>query len=190
MHKVFLKSLNVREKKFPYIIAEIGVNHECSIEKAKKMISLASSAGANAAKFQTYKAETIASKNSPYYWDLKSEKSINQFELFKKYDKFEKKHYLELSNFCKKKKIEFMSTPFDEDSVEFLNPLLNIYKIASADITNLPLIELIASKKKPVILSTGASTISEIKTSVNILKKNGCNNISLMHCILNYPTKI
>ena len=189
MHKIFLKEKDIKRGLLPYIIAEIGVNHECSMTKAKKMISLAASAGANAAKFQTYKADLLAVTNSPYYWNIESEKSKSQYNLFKKYDKFEKKNYVELSKYCKTKKIEFMSTPFDLSAVEFLNPIMNIYKIASADITNLPLIELIASKKKPVILSTGASSLNEIKTAIQILKKNGCKDISLMHCILNYPTK-
>ena len=189
MYEVFNKFRKVREKNYPYIIAEVGVNHECSMQKAKKMIKLAAAAGANAVKFQTYKADLLASKNSPYYWNLNSEKSRNQHQLFKKFDKFEKENYIELKKYCTKKKVEFMSTPFDSKAVNFLNPLLNVYKIASADINNLPLLEQIASKKKPIILSTGASSLKEIKEATKVLKKNGCPNISLMHCILNYPTQ-
>jgi len=178
-----------KENSFPYIIAEIGVNHEGSLNKAKKLIIEAVKGGADAVKFQTYKAETLASKKSPAYWDTSKEKTKSQFKLFKKFDKFDKEHYKKLFNFCKKKKIDFSSTPFDEKSVDFLNPFLKYYKIASADINNLSLIKKIASKGKPVIISTGASNIKEIKNAVKFLKKNGCKEIIIMHCILNYPTK-
>ena len=174
---------------FPYIIAEIGVNHECSLSRAKKLIDLAANAGASAAKFQTYKAEKLASKNSPSYWDTKKEKTLSQFKLFKKFDKFDYKHYKKLFHHCKKKKIDFASTPFDVDSVNFLNPFLKYFKVASADINNLPLLKAIGKKRKPVILSTGASYINEIKFALRYLKKFGCPKIVIMHCILNYPTK-
>tara|TARA_B100000963_G_C22611943_1_gene665305 strand:+ start:1081 stop:2124 length:1044 start_codon:yes stop_codon:yes gene_type:complete len=172
----------------PYFIAEAGVNHEGSITKAKKMIDVAKKAGADAIKFQTYKASKIASKNSPYYWDIKKEKTRSQYELFSKFDKFNFKEYKILSNYCKKKKIEFLSTPFDLNAVNFLNPLVNLFKISSSDITNFPLIEKIASKKKPVILSTGASNTSEIKDALRIINKK-TKKVVLMHCILNYPTE-
>ncbi len=187
MKKKVKKFLNKIKFK-PYIIAEIGVNHEGSIIKAKKMISEAKSAGANAVKFQTYKANLLASKNSPAYWDLKKEKTKNQYELFKKFDSFDQKEYKILSKYCIKKKIDFLSTPFDLPSVDFLNPLVPYFKIASADITNLPLLEKIGKKRKIIFLSTGASNLKEIKKALNILKKNGCPLVVLLHCILNYPT--
>ena len=177
-----------KSRSFPYIIAEIGVNHECSLKKAKKLIDLAASSGANSAKFQTYKAEKLASKYSPAYWDMKKEKTSSQYVLFKKYDKFNHFHYKELYKHCKKRKIEFSSTPFDEEAVDFLNPFLKFFKIASADINNLPLLKKVASKKKPIILSTGASNVSEIKFAINYLQKFGCKEIVIMHCILSYPT--
>ncbi len=188
MHEVFLKKQKVKENKYPYIIAEIGVNHEGSLEKAFELVDLAASAGAHAAKFQTYKADTIASVKSPAYWDLKKEDTKTQHELFKKYDNFGEKEYILLHQHCLKKNIEFLSTPFDVDCLAFLDPLLNYYKIASADINNLPLLKEVAKKNKPVILSTGASTIDEIKFSLKYLKDNGCPDVSLLHCILNYPT--
>ena len=186
MTKYFFSKKN--NKIFPYIIAEIGVNHECSLKKAKKLIDLAASSGANSAKFQTYKAEKLASKYSPAYWDMKKEKTSSQYVLFKKYDKFDNSHYRELYKHCKKRKIDFSSTPFDEEAVDFLNPFLKFFKVASADINNLPLLKKVASKKKPVILSTGASNISEIKFAISYLKKFGCKEIVIMHCILSYPT--
>ena len=172
INKIKLGRRLISKKTTPYIIAEIGVNHECSLKKAKKLIYLAKKGGADAAKFQTYKAHLITSKYAQSYWDTSKEKTKTQFELFKKYDFFEKKHYVELSKYCKKLNIEFVSTPFDIQAVDMLDPLMKFYKISSSDITNFPLIEKIASKKKPVILSTGASTIDEIKEAVNCLKIN------------------
>ena len=174
-----------------FIIAEIGVNHDCSISKAKKMILKAKQGGANVAKFQTYKAEKLASKVSPSYWDNKKEKKKNQFELFKQYDHFDKKDYKLLSDYCKKVGIEFCSTPFDEDAVDFINPFVYFFKIASADINNFFLIKKICEKKKPIILSTGASSIKEIKEAITFIKKNKIppEKVIIMHCILNYPTK-
>ena len=142
--KNFLKKIKLK----PYIIAEVGVNHEGSIKTAMKMIQMAKKCGADAVKFQTYKAELLASKNSPAYWDTKKEKTRNQFELFKKYDNFEIKEYEELYKYCKKIDIDFLSTPFDEKAVDFLDPIVSYFKIASADITNYPLLRKIAKKKK------------------------------------------
>ena len=172
----------------PYIIAEIGVNHEGSIETAKKLIELAKKGGADAAKFQSYKADSLASKKSPAYWDINEEPTQSQNELFKKYDSFNEKEYKILSTHCNNLGIDFLSTPFDVSSMEFLEPLMDFYKIASADITNTPFLRMIAKKNKPVVLSTGASSIEEIKNAVQILESNGCLEIALLHCILNYPT--
>lgn len=172
----------------PYIIAEIGVNHEGSLERAKQLISLAARGGAHAAKFQTYKAEKLASKYSPSYWDLNKEPTLSQFDLFKKYDLFEQRDYEELASYCANLGIDFLSTPFDDDAVDFLEHLVPFYKIASADINNVPMLRRIAKKRKPVVLSTGASTIEEINFALGLLKENGVEDIALLHCVLNYPT--
>ncbi len=185
--KIFEKKSRQQFSK-PYFIAEAGVNHEGSIEKAKKMIFLAKEAGADAIKFQTYKANLIAAKNSPYYWDLKKEKTKSQYELFKKYDKFWKKEYELLKNICDKEKIEFLSTPFDKTSALFLNDLVKAFKISSSDLNNHDFIRYICKFKKPIILSTGASTIKEIRKTVKIIKLYK-TKLCLLHCILNYPTK-
>lgn len=173
----------------PYVIAEIGVNHEGSFGRAIMLIDLAAKAGADAVKFQSYKADTLASKNSPAYWDTNKEPTRSQHELFKKYDNFGPDEYIALANHCHSIGIEFLSTPFDDLAIEFLDPLMPFFKIASADITNLPFLRKVASKKKPVILSTGASTMEEIDMAVNELVQTGCENIVLLHCILNYPTQ-
>ena len=172
----------------PYIIAEIGVNHEGSMDQAKKLISLAKEGGADAAKFQSYKAATLASKKSPSYWDTTKEPTKSQYELFQKYDQFEPEDYMVLAEYSRLNEIDFLSTPFDDVAIDFLNPLVPFFKIASADITNIPFLRKIAAKGKPVVLSTGASTLDEIDTALATLEKSGCPDIALLHCILNYPT--
>ena len=188
-----MRTFNINGKKItynskPYTIMEIGVNHENSMEIAERLILDAKNCGADAVKFQTYKAEKIASVNSPSYWDLNEVPTDTQFKLFKKYDKFNEKDYINLHNLCIKNNIEFISTPFDEDAVEFLNPLLNVFKISSSDITNFQLLEKVAKKNKPIILSTGASNMNEIKSAVSYIRKFSNADLSLLHCILNYPT--
>jgi N-acetylneuraminate synthase len=171
----------------PYIIAEAGVNHEGKMDLAKRLVDEALEGGADAIKFQTYKAKTLAAKNSPAYWDISKEPTTSQFELFKKFDSFWKKEYEELKKYCDSAGIEFLSTPFDFESAKFLNDLMPAYKIASADITNKPFIEYIANFGKPILLSTGASFLEEIENALSWIPEN--IDVALLHCILNYPTK-
>lgn len=171
----------------PYIIAEAGVNHEGSMETAKHLIDLAKEGGADAIKFQTYKAETLASKISPAYWDTSEEKTDTQFELFSKHDKFWKDEMLKLKEYCDVVGIEFMSTPFDIESATFLNEMMDVFKISSSDITNKPFIKYISSLGKPIILSTGASHLHEIYEALSWIKEKN-NPTALLHCVLNYPT--
>lgn len=183
----FFENYNSTRIKRPFIIAEAGVNHEGSMDLAKRLIYEAKEGGADAIKFQTYKANTIASKDSPYYWDITKEPTKSQYELFKKYDKFWKSEYEELKKYCDEMDIEFMSTPFDVESAKFLNDLMSVFKISSSDITNLPFIELQCSFGKPIILSTGASYLWEVQRAVDVIEKSR-NPLCLMHCVLNYPT--
>ena len=171
----------------PYIIAEAGVNHEGSMSIAKRLVDEAKEGGANAIKFQTYKANTIASKDSPAYWDMSKEPTTSQYELFTKHDKFWKKEMLELKQYCDEVNIEFMSTPFDIESATFLNDMMDVFKISSSDLTNKPFIEYLCGFNKPIILSTGASSLSEIVEAVSWIEKCG-NPLALLHCVLNYPT--
>lgn len=171
----------------PYILAEAGVNHECSMSNAIKMIDLASKGGANGIKFQYYKAEKIASIYSPAYWDVTKEKTKSQFELFKKYDKFNYENFKILQGHCKKRNIDFLCTPFDFNSAKELNSLVDVFKISSSDITNKPFIEYISKFNKPIILSTGASNIQEIKRAISWISMPK-KKIMLLHCILSYPT--
>ena len=183
----FIQNYNREIISRPYMIAEAGVNHEGSMELAKRLIDEAAEGGADAIKFQSYKAETLASKDSPYYWDINKEPTRSQYELFKKYDKFWKKEYEELKKYCDKVGIEFLSTPFDIESATFLNDLMPAFKISSSDITNLQFIEYQCSFNKPIILSTGASYLWEIQEAVEVVEKHG-NPLILLHCVLNYPT--
>lgn len=171
----------------PYVIAEIGVNHGGSVDLALKLVDQAREGGADCAKFQSYKASRIASRHSPAYWDTSKEPTLSQFELFQKYDRFGPAEYERLAKHCQQVGIDFASTPFDAGAVEFLEPLMPFYKIASADITNVPLLRQIGAKGKPVLLSTGASTLAEIDTAVAVVTAAGCRSLVLLHCVLNYP---
>lgn len=171
----------------PFIIAEAGVNHEGDMNLARRLIEEAKEGGANAIKFQTYKAETIASKDSPSYWDLSKEPTDSQYRLFKKYDKFWKKEFEALKRHCDETGIEFLSTPFDIESARFLNDLMDVYKISSSDLNNKPFIEFLCAFGKPIVLSTGAAYMHEVDESVGWIQDKG-NPVALLHCILNYPT--
>lgn len=184
------KTINPYEKKLykPYVIAEIGVNYEGSMELAKRLVDEAKEGGADAVKFQTYKADTIASKDSPAYWDTNKEPTQSQHELFLKHQGFWKDEMQELKNYCDEVGIEFMSTPFDIESATFLNEMMDVFKISSSDLTNKPFVEYICSFNKPIILSTGASSLSEITEAVEWIEEAGNPPLSLLHCVLNYPT--
>lgn len=178
------------------LIAEIGVNYYdiaknngiSPMEAAKLMVKEAKDAGIHAVKFQTYKASTLAVKNSPSYWDTSEETTTSQFELFNKFDNFSYTEYRELAKFCRDLDIEFLSTAFDFESADYLYDLMDVYKISSSDLTNLPFVEHQAKKGKPILLSVGASDIDEIDTTLEVIKANNNQPIVLLHCILEYPT--
>lgn len=181
----------------PYIIAEMGVNFYDTamkldispLEAAEMYIDAAADAGVNCAKFQSYKAATIVSKNSPAYWDLTKEPTQSQYELFLKHDGFNKDDYEILSKYSHEKGMDFLSTPFDYESADYLERMVDFYKISSSDLTNLPFIQHIGKKKKPVFMSVGAAYLSEVDEAVRALKEVGCDDITLFHCVLSYPTK-
>jgi N-acetylneuraminate synthase len=173
----------------PYLIAEIGVNHEGSLERAKQMIDQVARAGGHAAKFQTYKAATLAAKTtSPAYWDQTKEATSSQYELFQRWDNFGPAEYAELAEHCRSRGIDFLSTPFDLDAVTMLTPLMPVTKVASADLTNIPLLRKIGETGATVVMSCGASDHAEIARSLDILLTAGAKSVTLLHCILNYPT--
>lgn len=175
-----------------FIIAEAGVNHNGSIKLAKRLIDEAVNAGADAVKFQTFKAENLVCKNTQKasYQKKTTNSKESQFDMIKKLelDLFTHK---ELIAYCKEKNIMFLSTPFDNNSVDLLNSLgMNIFKIPSGEITNLPYLRHIGLLNKKVILSTGMSTIGEIEIAIEILLNSGTkkNNISILHANTQYPT--
>lgn len=182
--------------KKPYVIAEMGVNfydtakalNISPLEAAKLYIDKASEAGIDCAKFQSYKADTIVSKNSPAYWDTTEEPTKTQYELFLKYDSFGKNEYRELCDYTHSKGMDFTSTPFDYASVDYLYDMVDFYKISSSDLSNLHFIRYIGAKGKPVYISVGASYLSEVDEAVRILNETGCNDIVIFHCVLSYPT--
>lgn len=180
----------------PYLIAEIGVNFYDTarvmgitpLEAAKLYIDKAAEAGIDCAKFQSYKAGTIVSKNSPAYWDTTKEPTKTQYELFLKHDGFGEMEYRELCEYAHSKDIDFTSTPFDYASSDYLEDMVDFYKISSSDLSNLPFIRHIGGKGKPVVLSVGAAYLSEIDEAVRALKESGCTDITILHCVLSYPT--
>ena len=141
--KVTKKRVSTDSPSLPHVIAEAGVNHEGNMSLARRLVDEAARGGADAIKFQTYRAHTISSRYSPAYWDTDMESTASQFELFRKYDKFWKEEYGVLKEYCDELGIEFLSTPFDLESAVFLNELMDVFKISSSDIRNRPFIEFI-----------------------------------------------
>lgn len=177
-----------------FIIAEAGVNHNGSTELAKKLIDVASESGADAVKFQTFKAENLVSKKAQKaeYQTQNMGTTESQFEIIKKLEIDEATH-IELMAYAKKKNIMFLSTPFDHDSIDMLHNLgLEIFKVPSGEITNLPYLRHIASKNKKIILSTGMSNLSDIENALSIVldSKLTRNDITILHANTMYPTPI
>ena len=180
---------------FPYIIAEIGANHNGDMDLAKKMINVAKQNGADAVKFQSWTPTSVASKieydqNQSYSDGDGGKKHFGSLrEMVEKYYLKEKDHYT-LKDYCDLIGIEFSSTPFSKDEADLLNQLnVPFIKIASMDINNAELIKYFAQFQKPIILSTGMATLSEISKAVEIIESQGNKEIVLLHCISIYPPK-
>ena len=179
-----------------YLIAEMGVNfydtakqlNITPLEAAKLYIDKAAEAGIDCAKFQSYKANTIVSKNSPAYWDTTKEATKTQYELFQKFDSFGESEYKELCDYTHSKGMDFTSTPFDYASADYLYDMVDFYKISSSDLSNIPFIKHIAAKGKPMVVSVGAAYLSEVDEAIRAMKEVGNNNICILHCVLSYPT--
>lgn len=183
----FRTEIMSEENRITFIL-EAGVNHEGDLANAMELIREAAKTGADFIKFQTYTAEKLAAKNSPSYWNLNEESTTSQIELFSKYDGFTKQNYFDLASEANRVGIGFMTTCFDTDWVDELDEILPLYKIASADITNYSLLTHVAKKNKPILLSTGASTIKEVHEAVKMIRSVSNVPISILHCVLNYPT--
>jgi N-acetylneuraminate synthase len=172
-----------------FIIAEAGVHHACDINMAKRLIEAAADAGADAIKFQTYKADSLVTRWAPQYWSAQNKNDKTQYECFSKRDRFEFKDYKILNEHAKNKNILFCSTPFDSQAVRWLNDLdVPFWKVASGDIDNFILLAEIAKTNKPILLSTGASFFREITHSIEFLRSKGVKDLALLHCNLAYPT--
>ena len=174
MFKIDSTTLNDKET---FVIAEGGLNHNGDVNIGKKLIDAAKKSGANAIKFQTYKTENFVRETNQYFDVFKNaELTFDQFK--------------ELKDYAKSAELTFFSTPFDIESAEFLYELdVPCFKIASSDLTNLPLIGRIAKMQKPMIISSGLSTLNEIEDAVNCCLFEGNSQIALLHCVANYPTQ-
>jgi N-acetylneuraminate synthase len=183
------RSIGEGEKCF--VIAEAGVNHNGSIERAKDLVNVAVQAGADAVKFQTFHSSelvTASVKTAPYVKknvgkDLSQLDLISNLEL--PFDAFR-----EIKRYCDKKKIIFLSTPHSFDAIDFLDELVPMFKFGSGDLTNIPSLTYAAKRMKPMILGTGMSTLSEVKDAVDAIRKTGNNHIVVLHCTSNYPCPI
>ena len=176
------------------IIAEAGVNHNGSIDTAKKMIDVAATAGADLVKFQTFKAETLVTQSADKaeYQKNLTDASESQFEMIKKLE-LDRVAHEELIQHCKQKNIQFLSTAFDHDSIDFLAEMnIPFYKIPSGEITNLPYLRHVASMGKPIFMSTGMSTLEEVRVAMDVLLEAGVkkDDINILHCNTEYPTPV
>lgn len=172
------------------VIAEAGVNHNGSIELAKKLIKEAAIAGADVVKFQTFKAETLVSKSAKKanYQKVSTDAEESQFDMLKKLE-LDYGIHEELMQYSNEQGIKFLSSAFDLESIDLLSELgIDIFKIPSGEITNLPYLRKIAQTGKQVILSTGMSTISDIEAALEVLRQNGATDIIVLHCNTEYPT--
>lgn len=177
------------------IIAEAGVNHNGSFEIAQRLVDAACDAGADFVKFQTFKAEKLVTqkaKKAAYQQKNMQDGDSTQFDMLRKLELSEDDHF-RLKNYANSRGIEFFSTAFDEEGLDFLDSLgITIFKIPSGEITNLPYLKKIASKKRTTLLSTGMATLGEIESALNVLLENGLtrNQITVLHCNTEYPTSM
>jgi N,N'-diacetyllegionaminate synthase len=182
-------TFNINQKSKIFLIAECGVNHNGKLKYAFKLIDEAKKSGFDAVKFQTYLPELLVHPQAHLASYQKKTKFSNQKKMLEKYFlSFE--NFITLSKYCKKKKIIFLSTPFDNVSAKFLNSIkVPAFKISSADIDNFHLLQFVKKFNKPIILSTGMSNQNKIDKTLNFLNLNH-SNLALMHCVSEYPTKI
>lgn len=172
-----------------FIIAEAGVNHNGDIKLAKKLVDVAIDCGADAVKFQTFTTELLVTETAEQsvYQTKNIDKIESQYKMLKKLE-LSQSNFRSLRDYCKKKKIIFLSTSFSEPDADFLEKLgVPAFKISSGDIDNPPFLKHLALKGKPLIISSGASSLEEIKTAIKAIKKAGHQDLVILHCISNYP---
>lgn len=172
-----------------FIIAEAGVNHNGSLEMARQLVKVAAQTGADAVKFQTFKAERLVTPDAPKadYQLQMTNATGSQYDMLRRLELSPEVHY-ELMTYCREKGILFMSTPFDEKSADLLNDLgVPAFKIGSGEVTNWPFLAHVARKGKPIVLSTGMSYLSEVDEAVRVIRDVGCDRLVLLHCVSSYP---
>lgn len=177
-----------------FIIAEVGVNHNGSLEIAKELVDIAVDCGVDAVKFQTFKTSALVTRQAQQaeYQTHNTGKQESQFDMLQRLELSEADHY-ELLAYCQQRQIEFMSTPFDLQSVQFLNGLgIQRFKIPSGEITNYPYLKMIGKFNKQIVLSTGMTNIGEVESTLNLLIESGTpkEQITILHATTNYPTKM
>jgi N-acetylneuraminate synthase len=172
-----------------YIIAEAGVNHNGSLDLAFKLIEAAKDCGADAVKFQSFRADLLATRSAhkAAYQERTTQKSESQFDMLKRLELDAEAHQKLIAH-CKQTGIEFLSSPFDEASADLLDTFgIASFKVPSGEITNLPFLEHIGRKRRPVILSTGMSTLGDVEDAVRVLRSAGVSQLTLLHCVTEYP---
>lgn len=175
-----------------YIIAEIGVNHNGDIEIAKKLIDGAKACGANAVKFQTFLADTLVTKDAPKaeYQSENDPSDDNQYDMLKKLELSREAH-CELKDYAENAGIQFLSTPFDVSDIDFLDELgVDGFKVSSGDLNNVGFMAHMARKNKPMIISTGMSSLEEVEKTVQVIADHGNPPLAILHCVSNYPAAL
>ncbi len=181
--------VGVAPRKSCFIIAEAGVNHDGDVEKAEELIRVAAETGADAVKFQTFQPELLATEHAPKasYQQASTPEGESQFEMLSRLA-LTQADQLRLRTLCQSLDLQFLSTPFDQDSADFLEKIgVPLFKVGSGDLTNLPLLAHIARKTRPIILSTGMATLGEVEEALKTLRGNGATDVTLLHCVSNYP---
>jgi N-acetylneuraminate synthase len=172
-----------------FVIAEAGVNHNGSLDLALRLVGAAAEAGANAVKFQTFRADKTATRLAPKaeYQKRTTGASESQFEMLKRLELSPQDH-VDLAAHCLSRGVTFLSSPFDEESADLLEGLgVPAFKVPSGELTNLPFLRYLARKRRPLIISTGMATLAEVEAAVAAVKAAGCDQFSLLHCVSNYP---
>ena len=189
MGRVTIGSLSIGPNDPCFVIAEAGVNHNGDVELAKRLVDVAAEAGADAVKFQSFRAERLVSAMAPKaeYQLQMTGAAESQLDMLKRLELSPAAHR-ELCAYCQERGVLFLSTPFDEGSADLLDELgMPVFKIGSGEVTNWPFLEYVARKGKPIILSTGMSYLSEVDEAVRVIRGAGCNQLVVLHCVSSYP---
>jgi len=172
-----------------FIIAEAGVNHNGSLDLAIRLVETAKESGADAVKFQTFRADLLATRSAhkALYQERTTKSAESQFEMLQRLELDAAAHQ-RLINHCRQIGIQFLSSPFDAQSADLLDTMnVSLFKVPSGEITNLPFLEHLAGKRRPLILSTGMSTLGEVEEAVRVLQSSGASQLTLLHCVTEYP---